>query len=55
MKIKTNEYGNVTVVDNNYVKENNLMYVDTIDCRKYDSVDIYENYKGQKFGIPVYD
>lgn len=55
MKVKTNEYGNVTLTNNKYVRENNLIYLDTVDCKKYDYIDIYESNKGQKFGVPAND
>lgn len=55
MKVKTNEYGNVTLTNNKYVRENNLIYLDTVDCKKYDCIDIYESNKGQKFGVPAND
>ena len=55
MKIKTNEYGNMSIVDYAFVTEHKLCYTDTIYNKKLGDIDIYENENGQKYAVVVND
>ena len=55
MKIKTNEYGNMSIVDYEFVTEHRLYYADTIYNKKLGDIDIYENENGQRYAVVVND
>ena len=55
MKIKTNEYGNMSIVGYKFVTEHKLCYTDTIYNKKLGDIDIYENENGQKYAVVVND
>lgn len=55
MKIKTNKYGNMSIVNYEFVAKHKLCYTDTIYNKKLGDIDIYENENGQKYAVVVND
>ena len=55
MKIKTNEYGNMNIVNYEFVAEHKVCYIDTIHNKKFGDIDVYENENGQRYAVVVND
>ena len=49
MKVKTNEYGNLIVINEPIINDEYLSYVGTVYSNKYGNVDVYEDDKGKKY------
>ena len=51
MKIKSNVYGNLNLVNYEFIEEHNLCYINTISNKKYGEIDVYENEHGHKYAV----